>query len=59
MATSRTSTACAGSTWTDGFERCAQLSEPLFEGLDLNAPGFFVTDRKASEHATHLMLERV
>jgi dihydrofolate reductase len=33
--------------------------EPLFNGLDLNALGFSVTDRKASEHATHLVLERV
>jgi dihydrofolate reductase len=33
--------------------------EPLFDGLDLNALGFLVTDRKATEHATHLMLERV
>ena len=33
--------------------------EPLFYGLDLNALGFSITDRKASEHATHLVLERV
>jgi dihydrofolate reductase len=33
--------------------------EPLFDGLDLNALGFSVTDRKPSEHATHLVLERI
>jgi dihydrofolate reductase len=32
--------------------------EPLFEGLDLNGLGFSVTDRKASEYATHLLLEK-
>jgi dihydrofolate reductase len=32
--------------------------ELLFEGLDLRALGFAVTDRKASEYATHLVLER-
>jgi dihydrofolate reductase len=31
--------------------------EPLFAGLDLSALGFSVTGRKASEHATHLLLE--
>jgi dihydrofolate reductase len=33
--------------------------EPLFEGLDLRALGFSVTNRKASEYATHLTLEKV
>ena len=33
--------------------------ELLFEGLDLHALGFSVTDRKASEYATHLTLEKV
>jgi dihydrofolate reductase len=33
--------------------------EPLFDGLDLNALGFSVTDRKATEYATHLVLEKV
>jgi dihydrofolate reductase len=33
--------------------------EPLFDGLDLNAMGFSITDRKATEYATHLTLERV
>ena len=33
--------------------------EPLFAGLDLSELGFSVTDRKASEHATHLVLERL
>jgi dihydrofolate reductase len=33
--------------------------ESLFEGLDLRALGFSVTDRKSSEYATHLTLERV
>ena len=33
--------------------------EPLFDGLDLHALGFSVTDRKASEYATHLTLEKV
>ncbi len=32
--------------------------EPLFYGLDLHALGFAVTERKASEYATHLVLER-
>lgn len=32
--------------------------ELLFDGLDLRALGFSVTDRKASEHATHIVLER-
>jgi dihydrofolate reductase len=32
--------------------------EALFEGLDLHALGFSVTDRKASEYATHLTLEK-
>lgn len=32
--------------------------EPLFHGLDLHALGFSVTDRKASEYATHLVLEK-
>ncbi len=32
--------------------------EQLFHGLDLHALGFSVTDLKASEHATHLTLER-
>src|ERR1700734_4028952 len=33
--------------------------EWLFEGLDLRALGFSVINRKASEHATHLTLEKV
>ena len=33
--------------------------ERLFEGLDLRALGFFVTDRKVSEYATHLTLEKL
>jgi dihydrofolate reductase len=33
--------------------------ELLFKGLDLRALGFSVTDRKASEFATHLTLEKV
>jgi dihydrofolate reductase len=33
--------------------------ELLFEGLDLHALGFSVTDCKASEFATHLTLEKV
>jgi dihydrofolate reductase len=33
--------------------------ESLFEGLDLRALGFSVTNRKASEYATHLTLEKV
>ena len=33
--------------------------EPLFQGLDLHALGFSVTDRKDSEYATHLTLEKV
>ena len=33
--------------------------ESLFDGLDLNALGFAVTDRKATEHATHIVLERL
>ena len=32
--------------------------ESLFEGLDLRALGFSVTDHKASEYATHLTLEK-
>jgi dihydrofolate reductase len=32
--------------------------EQLFNGLDLNALGFFVTERKTSELATHLVLEK-
>lgn len=32
--------------------------EPLFDGLDLHSLGFSVTDRKVSEYATHLVLER-
>ena len=32
--------------------------EALFAGLDLHALGFSVTDRKASEYATHLTLEK-
>jgi dihydrofolate reductase len=32
--------------------------EPLFEGLDFNALGFSVTDRKATDYATHFVLER-
>jgi dihydrofolate reductase len=33
--------------------------EPLFQGLDLHALGFSITDRKDSEYATHLCLEKV
>jgi dihydrofolate reductase len=33
--------------------------EALFSGLDLHALGFSVTDRVVTEHATHLVLERV
>jgi dihydrofolate reductase len=33
--------------------------ESLFDGLDLRALGFSVTDRQASEYATHLTLEKV
>jgi dihydrofolate reductase len=33
--------------------------EPLLHGLDLHALGFCVTDRKASEYATHFVLEKV
>ena len=32
--------------------------EALFTGLDLRALGFSVTEHKATEHATHLVLER-
>jgi dihydrofolate reductase len=32
--------------------------ELLFEGLDLRALGYSVTDRKTSEYATHLTLEK-
>jgi dihydrofolate reductase len=32
--------------------------EPLFEGLDLHALGFSVTDFQSSEYATHIMLEK-
>ncbi len=32
--------------------------EPLFEGLDFDALGFSVTDRKATDYATHFVLER-
>jgi dihydrofolate reductase len=32
--------------------------EALFTGLDLPALGFSVTERKATEHATHFVLER-
>lgn len=34
------------------------LGEALFHGLDLRGLGFSVTDRKISEYATHLTLER-
>ena len=33
--------------------------EPLFDGLDLHALGFSITDRRATEYATHLTLERI
>lgn len=33
--------------------------ELLFQGIDLHALGFSVTDRQSSEHATHLTLEKV
>lgn len=33
--------------------------EPLFDNLDLHALGFSVTERKSSEHATHIVLEKV
>ena len=32
--------------------------EALFEGLDLHALGYSVTDRQASEYATHVVLEK-
>jgi dihydrofolate reductase len=32
--------------------------EALFTGLDLRALGYSVTDRKTSEHATHVVLEK-
>src|ERR1700753_2078419 len=32
--------------------------EALFEGLDLHALGFSMTERKASEYATHLVFEK-
>lgn len=32
--------------------------EALFDGLDLRKLGYSVTDRKSSEHATHLTLEK-
>src|SRR5579871_2360983 len=32
--------------------------EPLFNGLDLRAFGFSVTDRQTSEYATHFVLEK-
>jgi dihydrofolate reductase len=32
--------------------------EPLFEGLDFDALGFSVIDRKATDYATHFVLER-
>jgi dihydrofolate reductase len=34
------------------------VGEALFQGLDLRALGYSVTDRKLSEYATHLTLER-
>jgi len=33
--------------------------EPLLHGLDLHTLGFRVTDRKASEYATHFVLDKV
>ena len=33
--------------------------EPLFQGMDLHAFGFSVTDCQSSEYATHLTLEKV
>jgi hypothetical protein len=39
--------------------RKSDRRELLFEGLDLRALGFSVTNRKASEYATHLTLEKV
>ncbi len=32
--------------------------EALFDGLDLHALGFSITDRQTSEYATHLVLEK-
>lgn len=32
--------------------------EPFFDGLDLHALGYSLTERKASEHATHLVFEK-
>jgi dihydrofolate reductase len=32
--------------------------EPLFEGLDLQALGYSLTERKTSDHATHLVFEK-
>jgi dihydrofolate reductase len=33
--------------------------ESLFQGLDLHALGFSVTERKSTEYATHLVLQKV
>ena len=32
--------------------------EALFEGIDLPTLGYSVVDRKTTEHATHLVIER-
>jgi dihydrofolate reductase len=32
--------------------------ESLFDGLDIHALGFSLTERKTSEYATHLVLEK-
>ena len=32
--------------------------EPLFDGLNLSKLGFSVTEHKATERATHIVLER-
>jgi dihydrofolate reductase len=33
--------------------------EALFEGIDLTALGFSVTERKATEYATHVLIEKL
>ena len=34
------------------------VGEALFHGLDLRGLGYSVTDRKVSEYATHLTIDR-
>ena len=45
--------------FNDGYSAEATRAEPLFQSLDLHALGFSVIDRKDSEYATHLTLEKV